>query len=479
MGSNRIVVLTALPLEAAAVRAHLPSLTRHDLPQGTIVEEGPLPGTQYNVCLAWAGSGNGHAAVVAERVISWANPAAVLFVGIAGALKKDIALGDVVVATRVMGYQRGKVTETGFRPDTEAWEGAHRLLQAAHYAEANGLWRKFLSSPDGQSVPVVHFKPIVSGDIVKDSNSSPLSDLLDITYYGAAAIEMEAAGVSRAAHGRVDLLVIRGVSDSSDGSKASSDARGWQLRAAGHAAAFALGLITALRAPEPASGYMQAKAAADPGWSVLEQAPAVSWRTGLQHAQSFETATLELHLAPVAVTARLQTVQLRALWGDLVELGRTRGIFGQAEAVEGQPTSDNAVAFVRQARGSGTNGLAILRSGQRSGWEILPKLDRQPVAIFDPEYIAKRLAIMLDLLLTIPAPLPTRFVPVAGIAPAMMISRGKVGVPHYGAVTFRMSEQAIRTETTESVAAEGLSNVTDQVAEELATRLEQAFDKRR
>jgi adenosylhomocysteine nucleosidase len=77
VGSNRIVVLTALPLEAAAVRAHLSQPARHDLPAGTLVEEAALPGTGYNICLVCTGPGNGQAAVVAERLISWATPAAV------------------------------------------------------------------------------------------------------------------------------------------------------------------------------------------------------------------------------------------------------------------------------------------------------------------------------------------------------------------------------------------------------------------
>ena len=62
MGSNRIVVLTALPLEAAAVRAHLPQPVRHDLAAGTIVEEAALPGTGYSICLICTGPGNGQAA---------------------------------------------------------------------------------------------------------------------------------------------------------------------------------------------------------------------------------------------------------------------------------------------------------------------------------------------------------------------------------------------------------------------------------
>jgi hypothetical protein len=62
VASNRIVVLTALPLEAAAVRVHIPGAERRNLPAGTIVEEAPLAGTGYSVCLACTGPGNAQAA---------------------------------------------------------------------------------------------------------------------------------------------------------------------------------------------------------------------------------------------------------------------------------------------------------------------------------------------------------------------------------------------------------------------------------
>lgn len=485
MGSNRIVVLTALPLEAAAVRAHLPSPMRHDLPTGTIVEEAALPGTGYNVCLVCTGPGNGQAAVVAERVISWADPVAVLFVGVAGALKGYLALGDVVAATRVLGYQGGKVTAVGFRTRPEAWEGAHRLLQVAQYVEASALWVKFLPDGDAHAAPSVHFNPIASGDIVKDTNDSPLAVLLDSTYNDAVAIEMEAAGVARAAqHSAVELLVIRGISDRSDGTKASSDDSGWQKRAALHAAAFALSVIAALPAPAPADGSVPAQGTATPSgsatapdWSVLNQAPAVSWRTDVHQAYGTEPATLELHLVPVDTSARLQVTRLQTLWGELVQLGRARGLFGQAEAVDGRPSSDGAVAVVRAMRG-GTTGLAVLRTGQRSTWEALPKPDSL-AAIFDPEHIAARLAALLDLLLTISVPLPARIVPVAGIAPAMLVTRGKVTMSPRNSVTIRRNDQPVRTEAIEAVSADGLRRAVAQVAEELAARLDQAFGDQR
>lgn len=268
MASNRIVVLTALPREASAIRAHLPQPTRHDLPTGTIIEESALPGTGYTVCLVCIGPGNGQAAVVAERVINWADPVAVFFVGIGGALKDDLALGDVVVATRVVGYQGGKETAAGFKARPETWAGAHRLLQVAQYVEAHASWLVFLPDGGQQPAPNVHFKPIASGDVVKDTNDSSLATLLDVSYNDAAAIEMEAAGVAQAAQHRVDLLVIRGISDRSDGTKASSDGDGWQQRAARNAAAFALGVIAALPASALVGGSPSVHGTAIPSRSV-------------------------------------------------------------------------------------------------------------------------------------------------------------------------------------------------------------------
>ena len=180
-------------------------------------------------------------------------------------------------------------------------------------------------------------------------------------------------------------------------------------------------------------------------------------------------------MSDLAKATRLQVVRLQTLWGELVQLGRTRGLFGQAEAVKGQPSSDSAVAFVRAMRGGGTTGLAVLRTGQRSTWEALPKPDRAMAAIFDPEHIAARLAALLDLLLAIPVQLPTRIVPVAGIAPAMLVTRGTVGKPYHGPVTLGMSEQPVRTEATEVVSADGLRRAVAQGAEELAARLDQEF----
>ncbi|NET57525.1 MAG: 5'-methylthioadenosine/S-adenosylhomocysteine nucleosidase [Symploca sp. SIO2E6] len=83
--------------------------------QGTIYEQGKFiaNGQEWEVGIAQVGAGNTEAAVETERVIAYFQPNILLFVGIAGGIK-DVAIGDVVVATDVYGYESGKEGEQFF-----------------------------------------------------------------------------------------------------------------------------------------------------------------------------------------------------------------------------------------------------------------------------------------------------------------------------------------------------------------------------
>ncbi|MEU7084998.1 phosphorylase family protein [Streptomyces achromogenes] len=89
-----------LQLEFQAVHTHLTDLESYEHETGTRVEEGALPGTPWRVALAELGEGNTNATALTERINSWLKPAAVPFVGVAGAIKGGLELGDVVVATK-------------------------------------------------------------------------------------------------------------------------------------------------------------------------------------------------------------------------------------------------------------------------------------------------------------------------------------------------------------------------------------------
>lgn len=239
-----IVFLTALGLEHDAVRSHLTSPASHVDPEGTHYTFGELGDGRARVALALIGEGNLSAAVLTARAIQQFEPKALILVGVAGGVSDDVAIGDVVVATRIHTYQGGREESEAFRPRVKSWPAAHGLEQAARAVAQSGTWSAAL--PDGldAAVPRVHFKPIVSGDVVLDSRTSPLARLIANHYGDAIAIDMESAGFAEAAHRHSfhRAISVRGISDAADGRKRPADASGSQGRAAANAAAFAVAL---------------------------------------------------------------------------------------------------------------------------------------------------------------------------------------------------------------------------------------------
>ncbi len=80
-GRGRAVILTALPVEYEAVRAHLRSL-REEIHKGTIYERGNFIAGErwWEIGIAQIGAGNSGAAFEAERAIAYFDPHIVLFV---------------------------------------------------------------------------------------------------------------------------------------------------------------------------------------------------------------------------------------------------------------------------------------------------------------------------------------------------------------------------------------------------------------
>ncbi|MEU1887215.1 5'-methylthioadenosine/S-adenosylhomocysteine nucleosidase [Micromonospora rifamycinica] len=243
--SGLVVILTALDLEYAAVRGHLTDLRVRRHPAGTRFEVGRIGHSDCRVALGLVGKGNHPAAVLAERAMAEFAPAAVLFVGVAGGLWPNIRLGDVVVASKIYAYHGGTSEDDGLKARPKAWEIPHEADQIAHHVDRSATWRGGLP---GDAAPRVHFGPIAAGEVVQDSGISEQARWIRQHYNDAVAIEMEAAGVAQAGHlnRALPVVVVRGISDHADGSKAATDGQDWQPKAARHAAAFATALAREL-----------------------------------------------------------------------------------------------------------------------------------------------------------------------------------------------------------------------------------------
>ncbi len=236
------VILTALSDEYLAVRSHLSDLQEEIHPQGTIYERGKFsdPNAVWDVGIVKIGAGNTRAAMEAERAIAHFNPNVIFFVGVAGGIK-DVALGDVVAATKVYGYESGKANKT-FETRTEIGRSAYNLEQRSRIEAGKPDWLKRLSV--SEPIPRVFVAPIAAGEKVISSTKSEVFQFLRSNYGDAVAVEMEGLGFLEAARAnqQVSAMVIRGISDLID-NKTEVDRTGYQKIAARHASAFAFEML--------------------------------------------------------------------------------------------------------------------------------------------------------------------------------------------------------------------------------------------
>jgi len=267
-----VVVVTTMETEFRAMRDRLDSPTEHWHKAGTYFVRGQMKDVPWPVILMITGPGNTGSSALGERAIQTFEPRALLVVGIAGGLKDDVKLGDVVVADWIHSYHGGKEDKDGFSARPRGGSAGHRLEQVAYAVSLTVPWWEPLSR---DVRPGVHVKPIASGEVVLNSPAAPLSEQLDRGglrellrrhYNDAVAIEMESAGAIKAAQLNDDLpfLAIRGISDRADGTKRGDADQELQPMAAAHAAAFAAAFLRKLAGAEAAREQGRPAAAAGP-----------------------------------------------------------------------------------------------------------------------------------------------------------------------------------------------------------------------
>lgn len=255
------VIFTALPVEYQTVCAHLLDLREKVHPRGTIYEQGtflPSSGQPWEVGIVEIGKGNVPAALESERAIAYFQPGVVCFVGVAGGLK-DVQLGDVVVATKVYGYEAGKVS-TAFHIRPNVVNVSYRLQQRVRAEARKPTWRQRIIGPLPERTPRVLVGPIAAGEKIWASTTSPEWQSFKASVDDALAVETEGYGFFQAAYAnpQVEALIIRGISDLID-NKSEAEAGNSQEIAARHASAFAFEILAKLGEGESASSPSQRK----------------------------------------------------------------------------------------------------------------------------------------------------------------------------------------------------------------------------
>ncbi|MFI0469165.1 purine phosphorylase [Saccharopolyspora sp. 5N102] len=331
MKNDLVVILTAFDLEYHAVRERLvaPQLHHHD--KGTLFEVGRLRGSDCRIALGQTGKGNHPAAVFAERAIQQFSPAALLFVGVAGALWDKTELGDVVVATHVYGYHGATSQDDGAKARPRAWETAHTINQLAQHVARSDDWS--LDLPRDHT-PKVHFGPVAAGEVLHNSRHSYEARWVREHFNDALAIEMEAAGVAQAGHfNNVPVAIVRGISDRADGTKNSSEDADWQPRAAAAAATFATHLAKQLIARQEHTAMAKAH-------DTTSHTTVTSHGIAGIVARDVQNSTVHMSTGPEPTATDL-TAELRGLRDQLAS-ARANGAVDDATYKAANEELDNA-----------------------------------------------------------------------------------------------------------------------------------------
>ena len=254
--TRKVVVLTALALEYAAVRSHLTDVDQRRTRSGTRYEVGLVRGEHldWEVHLAEVDMGNSGAAAEVAGAIETFSPQVVLFVGVAGGLKpSDQRHGDVVVASMVYNVHSAKITSdpaggSQILSRPLGVPASHRLTQLVRAVSRMAWMVDSLTGKQPQATtsapPSVHLRAIVAGEVVLADPYSDLRKLIAERFNDAAAIDMESYGVYETAHRyEVPVLAVRGLSDLVGDKNPVSDQE-LQPRAVANAASLAIALLS-------------------------------------------------------------------------------------------------------------------------------------------------------------------------------------------------------------------------------------------
>jgi nucleoside phosphorylase len=244
---RRVLIFTKIAAEYGAVRHHLRDLREEVDPQGVIYEVGAFDSTAgvWDIAIAQLGLGSTGTSVTAENAIQRYHPSVLLVVGLAAGAKERVALGDVVVATKVYAYQ---IVDHRF-PDAlslrkpDVFTCSPRLQQRALHEASRAQWLTRRFDAPLASHPRVHVGPVASVEAIAAGRVWELFDekllAVDVESYRILQAVLDSSSV--------EVTLVLGISDFADQSKISDQ----QHFAAENASAFAFELLSRLAVFRP------------------------------------------------------------------------------------------------------------------------------------------------------------------------------------------------------------------------------------
>ena len=184
--------------------------------QGTVYQVGTFTDKEgeWEIVLVEVGAGNSTSAFETERAIREFKPEAIFFIGLAGGIR-DVKLGDVVISTKIYGYESGKATAEEFELRPEVNNASYSLEQRARADARRGDWVNRLEQIIDFQIPRAHIGPIAAGEKRITGNETEVLQFIKKKYSDALAVEMEGRGFLEAARANSSLnaIVIRGISN--------------------------------------------------------------------------------------------------------------------------------------------------------------------------------------------------------------------------------------------------------------------------
>ncbi len=205
---HSIGVITMTPAETQAV---------HDVLDLTPLRDGFYSGTRFTrvVAVRTHGQGQGAAMDAARRLVHHFSPEVLALAGIAGGIDPQQRIGDVVVATKVVGYDLQKKTAHGTQHRGRHWEAPARVGRAVDdFFSTRG-------EPATIDDFLAHSGLIGSGNVVIAAHNAPERRYLREFNDKVLAVDMESDGLGQFCHeaGGRSWVVVRGISDLADEQK--------------------------------------------------------------------------------------------------------------------------------------------------------------------------------------------------------------------------------------------------------------------